>query len=314
MSSKPLHIRSRPKKLEDIVGNTHIIKCLEQMLQRKNRPRVYLLHGHYGCGKSTIAKIIASSVGCKRDSIIEINAGNEKGIETAREIIRMIKHTPLIGETRFIILDEAHALTSGFQQAMLTTLEDAPSNVYFALCTTDPGKIIKTIRSRCLQLEVKLLSGKEMKFLLNKVVKEQNLGKFISESTISKIGNNADGIPRNALLLLEKVLGLKDTKEIDEILSVSNEMEHQVIDLCRTIMFSKDWFKVRNIIKSIIETHIGNLEQVRLAILGYVSSVALGDNKPNSKAILVYECFKDPFYGNDAKAKFIFACLYVLKS
>ena len=314
MSNKPLHIRSRPKKLEDIIGNTHIVKCLEQMLQRKNRPRVYLLHGHYGCGKTSIAKIIASSVGCKRDSIIEINAGNEKGIETAREIIRMIKHSPLIGTRRFIILEEAHALTSGFQQAMLTTLEDAPKNVYFALCTTDPQKIIKTIRSRCLDLEVKTLSEKEMKFLLNKVIKEQNLGKFISENTISKISNNADGIPRNALLLLEKIIGLKNPKEIDEILSVDNEMEHQVIDLCRAIMFLKDWNKSKGIMKSILETHSGNLEQVRLAILGYISAIALKDNKPNSKTILVYECFKDPFYGNDAKAKFIFACMYVLKS
>ena len=312
MSSKPLHIRSRPRKLGDIVGNTHIIKCLEQMLQRKNRPRVYLLHGHYGCGKTSIAKIIASSVGCKRDSIIEINAGNEKGIETAREIIRMIKHSPLIGARRFIILEEAHALTSGFQQAMLTTLEDAPKNVYFALCTTDPQKIIKTIRSRCLDLEVKPLSKKEMEILLNKVIKAEGLS--VEFTTINAITANADGIPRNALLLLEKVIGLKDIKAIDEILSVDNEMEHQVIDLCRVIMFSKDWNKSRGIMKSILETHIGNLEQVRLAILGYVSSVALGDNKPNSKAILVYECFKDPFYGNDAKAKFIFACLYVLKS
>ena len=314
MSNKPLHIRSRPKKLEDIVGNNHIVKCLEQIIKRKNRPKVYLLYGHYGCGKTTIAKIIASNVGCNRHNTIEINAGNEKGVETAREIIRMVKHTPLIGETRFIILDEAHALTQGFQQAILTTLEDAPNNVYFALCTTDPGKIIKTIRSRCLELEVKPLSGKEMKFLLNKVIKEQNLGKFISENTISKIGNNADGIPRNALLLLEKVLGLKDLKEIDEILSIDDKMEHQVIDLCRAIMFSKDWYKTRKIMQSILTIHIGNLEQVRLAIVGYIASIALRDNKPNSKAMLVYECFKDPFYGNDAKAKFIFACLYVLKS
>lgn len=312
MSNKPLHIRCRPKSLEDIIGNAHIVKCLNQIFKRKNRPKVYLLHGNYGCGKSTIARIIARSVGCNRHNIIEINAGNEKGIETAREIIQLIKHKPLIGDFRFIILDEAHCLTSYFQHAMLTTLEDTPHNVYFALCTTDPGKIIKTIRSRCLQLEVKSLSEKEIRTLLNTTIRKEGLD--ISEKTISTIIKNADGIPRNALLLIEKIIGLKDSKVINEILSENDEMQHQVIDLCRAIMFSKDWYKTRKIMQSILSTHADNLEQVRLAILGYISAVALKDSKPNSKAMLVYECFKDPFYGNDAKAKFIFACLYVLKS
>ena len=461
MSNKPLHIRCRPKNLEDIVGNTHIVKCLEQIIKRKNRPKVYLLHGNYGClrgdtvifdpidksnltvkerwekgnsfnvfscassgkmevatalppvqypkdslfrvetsestffvtsehqfrlhtgrylslrelsglpyaqfpllsmkvssqeaqlqdefnvaiikeielvgqeeyydfhvpiynnywagglfhhncGKTTIAKIIARNVGCNTRNIIEINAGNEKGIETARELIRILKHQPLMGGCRFIILDEAQMLTSQFQQAMLTTLEDTPDNVYFALCTTDPQKIIKTLKSRCLQLEVKPLSDKEMKGLLTEIIKEEGLK--IAEKVLSTIIRNANGIPRDALLLMEKIVGLKGEDIINENLSVNNEMEHQVIDLCRAIMFSKDWNKTRQIMQSILASHASNLEQVRLAILGYISAIALKDNKPNMKATLVYECFKQPFYGNATKADFIFSCIYVLKS
>ena len=298
--------------MEDIVGNSHIVKCLEQFAKRKNRPRVYLLHGNYGCGKTTIAKIIAKMVGCERYHIIEINAGNEKGIETARELIRILKNQPLIGEVRFIILDEAQMLTSQFQQAMLTTLEDTPENVYFALCTTDPQKIIKTLKSRCLQLEVRPLSDKRMRELLTNVIKEERLK--ITDKVLSTIIRNANGIPRDALLLMEKVIGLKNEDVTNKILSVDNEMEYQVIDLCRAIMFSKDWNKTRQIMQSILTSHAGNLEQVRLAILGYASAVALKDNKPNMKATLVYECFKQPFYGNATKADFIFACIYVLKS
>lgn len=311
MKDKPLHIRCRPKKLSEVVGNNHIVSCLKEMLARENRPKVYLLHGCYGSGKTTIAKIIAREVGCKNP--IVINAGNDRGIDTAREIIEITKYKPLLGSSRFIIIDEAQSTTDAFQQSMLTTLEDVPDGVYFALCTTEPQKIIKTIRSRCTELNVNTLSDSEMKQLITGVIEKENLD--IDKGAIPLIIKNANGIPRTALLMLEKIIGIKDAKVIPEILSVSDDaLQKEVIDLCRALMFGKSWSEACLIIQSILKTNANNLERVRLAILGYISSVALKDRNINVRAMLVYECFKDPFYGNANKANFIFACLYVLKN
>lgn len=311
MSNKPLHIRCRPKKLSEIVGNKHVVSCLQEMMKRKNKPKVYLLHGCYGSGKTTIAKIIAREVGCKNP--IVINAGNDRGIDTAREIIEITKYKSLLGSSRFIIIDEGHQCTDAFQQSLLTTLEDVPDGVYFALCTTEPQKIIKTVRNRCVELSVSALSDNEMKQLITNVVGKENLD--INKEAISAIVKNSNGIPRTALLMLEKIIGIKDLKAITEILSVSDDkLQKEVIDLCRALMFGKSWSEACIIVQSILETNINNLERVRLAILGYVSSVALKDRNINVRAMLVYECFKEPFYGNANKANFIFACLYVLKN
>lgn len=310
-SQKPLHIRLRPKRLLDIVGNTHLVECLRNILSRDQKPKVYLLHGMHGCGKTTIAKIIAREVGCKNPVVV--NAGNNRGIDTAREIIDMLKYKPLLDNSRFIILDEAHQLTGSFQESMLTTLEDVPEGTYFALCTTEPQNIIKTIRNRCVELQVTPLSEIQMKKFVEETI--ENEGLDVSDKAVKMIIENAHGIPRTALLMLEKAIGIKSEKTIAEILSVvEDKVQKQVIDLCRALMFGKGWGEACVIVNSILETNAGNLERVRLAILGYISSVALKDKGINTKAMLVYECFKQPFYGNANKADFVFACLYVLKS
>lgn len=309
---KPLHTKYRPKEFSEIIGNKQTVSCIESMLKKEGHPTVFLLVGKPGCGKTTLARIIAKNVKCSKHSLLEINAADDRGIETGRAIIQMIKTKPLFGKSRCIIIDEAQRMTRDLQESLLKALEEPPEGVYFVLCTTDPQKIITTIKDqRCSEFELNPLKDEEIKSLLQDVCKKEKLK--VSEEALDYVVEFVEGIPRRALTSLNKVIHLKDQslKAVKKLLAKEEGLK-QAIDLCRAIISRKQWTDVRNILKDILkDSRNDNLEQIRQMILGYVSSVALNSNVPNKRAMLIYECFKEPFY-TAGKAHLTFACLYCL--
>src|SRR5690606_15380302 len=99
-------------------------------------------------------------------SIREINSANNRGIETARQIIDQMRFMPAGGSTLVYIIDELHMATKDWQNAMLKPLEDTPAHVFFFLCTTNPEKLIAPLKSRCLEVKFNSLDEKEMYILL----------------------------------------------------------------------------------------------------------------------------------------------------
>lgn len=316
MSNTPFHVAYRPKKLKDFLGNSATKKCIEAMLESPNCPRAYMLVGRSGCGKTTLARIIAKKVGCNRHSILEINAADDRGVETGRSILQMIKIKPLLGEARAIIIDECHRMTRDFQESLLKALEEPPENVYFILCTTDPQKVIETIKGqRCSQFELKPLKDEEIKQILNDVLRKNS--REMPSEIIDYLIEISEGVPRKALVALNKVVHFKDEdrnlKTIKKLLA-PQEDHNQAIDLCRALISGKEWGTIQGILKSLlIDAKLDNFEQIRQAVLGYVSSVALNSATPNRRAMLIYECFKEPFY-TAGKAHLVFACLYVMRA
>ena len=290
----------RPATFEDVIGNESTIKILKQYLEnKKEMPHAILLHGHSGCGKTTLARIMAKELECAPTDIYEINMGNNRGIDTAREIMQYLSLNPIFGTNRIFILDEAHKTTKDFQNAMLKCLEDAPEHSFFFLCTTDPSKLIKTIRNRCAEFEIQKPMNSVMRNWLYAICEKEEI--IINETWADELIDSVDNCPREALIVLEKVKAFGAfSKEV--LSSHSVQQEETVLHLCRALLHPKaSWKTISRTLEKLDEEP----ESIRRAVLGYMSKVALSEDNP--QAILIIDSFQRAFY-DSGKAGLIKAC------
>lgn len=297
----PYHIDYRPKDFIEYLGNENVKKSIQGLLEKENHPHTYLLYGESGCGKTTLARIMAAKLNCHNLDVFEINMSNNRGIDTARDLIDKAYLSAFHGKNKMYILDEVHKSTNEFQNAILKILEDTPKNTYFVLCTTEPNKILKTVRNRCSQFEIKKLDNDEIESLIEHISDLENI-KNVPE--IKKIIiKQSKGCARQALILLEKIasMGALDIEEIIESNFIFNEEKEEIITLCRRLLDSDSWRKIARILKNLED----DPEKIRRAVLGYCSAVLL--NTDNPRAALIIEYFKDNFY-DSGKAGLISAC------
>ncbi len=149
-----IYRKHRPVEFDEMAGNEAEIESFQKVLEKESPPHTYLLIGPSGCGKTTLARIAARKLGADALSLTEINSADNRGIDTAREIIHQLHYLPPGSGSRVFIIDELHQTSKDWQNAMLKPLEDTPEHVYFFLCTTDPNKLIKAIRTRCTEVRV----------------------------------------------------------------------------------------------------------------------------------------------------------------
>ena len=306
MENVELYRKYRPQTFEDIVGNESAVKALQAEL--KNGSHVFLFVGNAGCGKTTLARIVAKEVGAGELSIKEINSADNRGIDTAREIMEQMRFNPVDGEALVWILDEMHMITSAGQNALLKALEDTPSHVYFMLCTTDPQKLIAPLKSRCSIINVKPLVDEEMKYLLKRTARAEQ--RKVSPEVLDKIIELAQGGSRKALKLLSKVLYLDSDEERIEVLEQGEESDNvQSIELCRVLMKKNcTWSMIAEVLKGI---DMSDPEKVRMGVLGYMNSVLL-NGKDSIEAVSAMQAFgSNPTY-NNGKFQITIACLDTL--
>ena len=302
-----LALKYRPKTLDKVVGNRQVVEVLRKQLSgESSQPLSHsiLLHGPTGCGKTTLARIISRELGVQDDDLKEIDSADFRGIDTIREIRKQCQYKPLNSPYRVWILDEVHQLTKDAQSALLKTLEDTPKHVYFILCTTDPQKLLPTIRGRCSQFQVQPLTDKEMKRLLFRVVKAE--GESLSKEVYEQIIQDSMGHPRNALQILAQVLSVEPEKRL-EVAKRSAETQSQTIELCRALVKGVSWKKIAEILKGLKDE---DAEQIRRAVLGYCQSILLSGKQDNTVAVIMEE-FMEPFYNSGFPA-LVFACYSVL--
>lgn len=300
----PLHVDNRPRSFDEMVGNLPTIESLKSVIEREDRPHSYLFSGPAGCGKTTLARICANVLGATGSDLVEFNTSNTRGIDTARRIISDMGYKPVHGKVRVFILDEVHQTTRDFQDAMLKAIEEPPNHVYFFLCTTDPEKLLGTIKSRCTQFTVAKLPVNRLKGLLSSTCKENKI--TITDEVLDEICRASDGTPRDALVILDQIRDLPEQYQIKAVREAVID-EKTVIDLCRRLLNPKvKWNLIQPILKGI---PTDNPEKVRYAVLGYMSSVLL--NEDNPQAALIIECFSQPFHYS-GKAGLIKACYDVV--
>lgn len=289
-----LAIKYRPSAIKEVQGNKQTLAALESVLSRPQGEiqHAMLFTGPSGCGKTTLARIVAERLGCHGRDYCEVDSADFRGIDTIREVRRQMSYKPMESACRVWLLDECHQLSKDGQSALLKALEDTPPHVYFLLATTDPEKLLPTIRGRCASFEVSPLDDDEMLRHLRQVASAER--KRVSPEVLKQIVRDSLGSCRNALQVLDKVIDLpvEDMKAAAEQVAAK---ENAVIDLCRALMKREKWAVVAGIIKGLEKE---DPEKTRLAIMGYCSSVLLNTPKDAPQAFVVMDCFREPLWNN----------------
>ena len=297
----PLHTDYRPSKLNDFFGNDSEIEKLDSMLDRPIEKIVhsFMFKGPKGCGKTTLARIVAKDLGCHDTDITELDIATNRGIDAAKELRSSVSFAPLSGSVKCYILDEVHMGTKEFFNGLLKTLEEPPNHVYFMLCTTEPEKVLVTVKSRCAVYTVDKLDREQMVEFLSWILEKEDV--TLSKEVLTKISKASEGTPREALIMLDQVINLDQTK-INEYLETAQTQEKQVNELCQSLLKQQSWKIVSKIINSLKEEP----ETIRRAVIGYMAAVALNNSNP-SLAVQIIDEFSTPFY-DTGKAGLVKAC------
>ena len=284
-----LYKKCRPKTLDNVVGQPSAVTVLKSMVGKNEIPHALLLSGPSGCGKTTIARILRKHVKCKPEDFHELNIADIRGIDNVRDIRTAMRKYAIGGGSKVFLLDEVAELTSSAQKALLKMLEDTPDHVYFMLCTTDPQKLIKPIRTRCTEIALKPIDSEDLKILIGDTSEAE--GKKVSEDVADKIIESSEGSARKALVLLDSVIRLESEEEMLEVIEKSTQ-EKQGVDLCRALL-NAPWKKVAEIVEGIAPDDV---ETVRWIVLGYMKTIVLGGGKIADKAYRIMCCFERNFF------------------
>src|SRR5210317_170417 len=213
---KALYRKYRPNSLEELVGQGDAVQLIREQIKNGNLSHAYLFSGPRGVGKTSLARIIATTIGCDPVfDITEIDAASHNKVDDVRELndsVNFIASSP--GKKRVFILDEVHMLSNAASNAFLKTLEEPPEHVIFILATTEPERVIETIRSRTTQIAFKRIKNADIITSLEKISKAEKIN--LSKDVLEYIANQSDGSLRDAINLFEQTFstfGNKATME-----------------------------------------------------------------------------------------------------
>lgn len=303
-----LHIKYRPANFKDVIGNKIIIKSIKSMIDKKDRPQVYLFSGPSGCGKTTLARILSRELGCSSHDLTEVNSSNNRGIDTARDIINKMHYRPMDGKVRVYLLDEAHKTTKDFQNALLKSMEDTPKHVYFILCTTEPEVLVTAFRKRCSHFTVAPVPNIRLVRFMKHILLQEDMEDALTDEELEGLAKRAKGCPRDCLIFLDQVRYLDGDEKITVLSSLKSE-EEQVVNLCKALVRKKpEWSAIQKILSRLKGTEP---ETIRRSVLGYFTAVAMNNTDACDKAALIIECFKDSYFYS-GRAGLILSCYNVV--
>jgi DNA polymerase III subunit gamma/tau len=230
-----LYRRFRPGRFAELRGQDHVVRALQGAVKNGRVVHAYLFSGPRGTGKTTAARVLAKALNCEHPldgdacdecascmaitrgsslDVTELDAASNNGVDDIREITAGAWHqTP--GRWKVYIFDEVHQLSKAASAALLKTLEEPPSHVVFVLATTDPHKVLPTIRSRTQHLEFRLLNGETLSSLLHDVRQAADLP--ADEETLDAAVRLGRGSARDALSALDQLVATGSMHDVGPV-------------------------------------------------------------------------------------------------
>ncbi|BAC11985.1 DNA polymerase III gamma and tau subunits [Oceanobacillus iheyensis HTE831] len=249
MSYQALYRVWRPRTFEDVVGQTHITRTLQNAIEQDKFSHAYLFSGPRGTGKTSAAKIFAQTINCEHapvkepcnecaacrgiqdgsvSDVIEIDAASNTSVDDIRDIRDKVKYAPSTVPYKVYIIDEVHMISVNAFNALLKTLEEPPKHVVFILATTEPHKIPLTIISRCQRFDFKPISNQSIVGRMQTIMQAENI--HVTDEALESVALAAEGGMRDALSILDQAISYSEEKVIlEDVLAVTGGVSQVVL-------------------------------------------------------------------------------------
>ncbi len=237
-----LYRRYRPDSFADVIGQEHVTEPLMTALRKNRVNHAYLFSGPRGCGKTTSARILARCLNCAQGptdtpcgtcpscvelarggsgslDVIEIDAASHGGVDDARDLRERATFAPVRDRYKIFIIDEAHMVTSAGFNALLKIVEEPPEHIKFIFATTEPDKVIGTIRSRTHHYPFRLVPPEPLMAYLELLCRQENVP--VAPGVLSLVIRAGGGSVRDSLSVLDQLMAGAGPNGLDYELAVA---------------------------------------------------------------------------------------------
>jgi DNA polymerase III subunit gamma/tau len=270
----------RPQQFDEVIGQELAVRVMKNAIDKKRVKNGYLLSGSRGVGKTTLARIFANSLNDVATNptasidIYEMDAASNTSVDDVRLLIENASTPPLVGEYKIFIIDEVHMLSKSAMNALLKILEEPPVYLVFIFATTNPEKILQTVLSRLIKLDLQDHTIDNLVGNLEMIAKKEDVR--IDKESLELIAKKANGGQRDAINYLQTVseynLDQYTTADIASILGIMpNAILEAIIYAVKSADVTKDY-------KKSLIANIGKLQITPVAMINQLLSKLLDDH------------------------------------
>jgi DNA polymerase-3 subunit gamma/tau len=297
MAYEVLARKWRPQQFADVVGQGHVTQTLANAIKANRIAHAYLFVGPRGIGKTSLARIFAKALNCRKGptptpcdvceacreimagssmDVMEIDGASNTGVDQVRELRENVKYAPTRGPYKIYIIDEVHMLSTAAFNALLKTLEEPPPHVKFIFATTESQKVLPTIVSRCQRFDLRRISAPHIVERLQLIATAENV--TLEDDAALAIARGAEGGLRDAESALDQLIAFRGDKIAEEdVLAVFGLVARHTLEALAEAVLKGD---VPALIRIVAEFDAGgkDMQRVLLELLDHLRN------------LLVYQC------------------------